>query len=472
MTSILCSTDSNLDESAPPCSATQSLRTSRSGEACLPRVAADAASMKILVFAHTPPPHHGQSAMVELLLRQLRLAPADEGRSYAFEVFHVNARVSDDVANIGRYEVRKVGRLLRHCIAAIGHRMRSGVRVLYYVPAPPMRSAVYRDWLVMLLCRPFFPMVVFHWHAAGLGDWLARGARPWERWLTRRLLGRHRLSIVLTEAGRGDAAAFQAIETSVVPNGIPDPCPDYEARLAPARERRSRQLMRLIHEAPDGLKTRVRVLFIGLCTAEKGLFDLLEALAEANARLAGAGRPFRLSLDVAGKFWQAEEQQRFERRCAGADLQLGGLDTGTAAPAVTYHGFVSGGAKARLFENADLFCFPTRYSAESFGLVLLEGMAYGLPVVTTRWRHLPELLPAGYPGLVEPRSPVQLAASLTKMLELEWGGRLRSHFLARYSETVHGRLIREALGRVCRPEPVQGLDRAHAPQPTGHGNAA
>jgi len=39
---------------------------------------------KILVFAHVPPPHHGQSVMVQIMLEGLRADPR-------FEVHHVDA---------------------------------------------------------------------------------------------------------------------------------------------------------------------------------------------------------------------------------------------------------------------------------------------------------------------------------------------------------------------------------------------
>ena len=74
-------------------------------------------------------------------------------------------------------------------------------------------------------------------------------------------------------------------------------------------------------------------------------------------------------------------------------------------PCVTYAGFVFGPAKQRILTESDCFCFPTYYYAESFGLVLVEAMAFGLPVITTRWRSIPELLPQDYPGFVDIRSP-------------------------------------------------------------------
>jgi hypothetical protein len=46
-------------------------------------------------------------------------------------------------------------------------------------------------------------------------------------------------------------------------------------------------------------------------------------------------------------------------------------------------------------------------------------MAFGLPIVTTRWRSIPELLPSGYPGLVAIRSPAQIADHLLQLLPVK-----------------------------------------------------
>ena len=51
---------------------------------------------KILVFAHVPPPHHGQSVMVQILLEGL---PADP----RFEVHYVDMMVSEDVEGVGPF---------------------------------------------------------------------------------------------------------------------------------------------------------------------------------------------------------------------------------------------------------------------------------------------------------------------------------------------------------------------------------
>ena len=87
---------------------------------------------KILVFAHVPPPHHGQSVMVQVLLDGLRADPR-------FEVHHVDARVSDDLEDVGSFRAGKFFRLLKYILQAWWIRLRHGSMAFYYVPAPAKR---------------------------------------------------------------------------------------------------------------------------------------------------------------------------------------------------------------------------------------------------------------------------------------------------------------------------------------------
>jgi glycosyltransferase involved in cell wall biosynthesis len=80
--------------------------------------------------------------------------------------------------------------------------------------------------------------------------------------------------------------------------------------------------------------------------------------------------------------------------------------------------------------------------------VLIEAMAFGLPVVTTRWRGLDELLPRGYAGLVDLRSPDQIAARLLKLMRENYDDALRRKFEASYTDEVFARNIRVALQRL------------------------
>jgi glycosyltransferase involved in cell wall biosynthesis len=359
--------------------------------------------MKLLVFAHRPPPLHGQSAMVATLLDGLKADPE-------IEVFHVDARFSDTTRDIGAWKPAKLGRLLSSCFRAWRLRWRHGPAVLYYVPAPAKRSALYRDIAVMLLCRPFFPKLVLHWHASGLGQWLASEATWFERLLARAALGRADLSIVLAPELESDARLLQPKTVRVVPNSIPDPGEPPVRRLRAA-------------EAPGN------VLFLGLCTREKGLFDALEAVALANS----AGRRCRLT--VAGGFASAAEQEEFRVRCE----RLG-------AHIAEYVGFADEDRKRELFHNADVFCFPTRYPHEGQPLTVMEALAADLPTVATRWRSIPSMVPATHVWLVEPGHPAAIATALAAALDSPPPmGALRRHYREHFTPERHLAAMKAAL---------------------------
>jgi glycosyltransferase involved in cell wall biosynthesis len=130
---------------------------------------------------------------------------------------------------------------------------------------------------------------------------------------------------------------------------------------------------------------------------------------------------------VAGGFWLEEEKLALEKRIAELRFPDG-------TPQVEHRGFVSGKAKHALFEESDCLLFPTYYNAESFGIVLVEAMAHGLPVITTNWRMIPELLPKGYPLIVRPRAPTEIADALERVRSrpAEWN--LRKHYLENFTD--------------------------------------
>ena len=104
--------------------------------------------VKILVFAHKPPPHHGQSYMVQLLVDALGgdvRTLSQRGPSSRIECYHLDARYSADTDDVGQARFSKVLLALKYSLQAVWCRFRHGVRHLYYVPAFPARTPVYRD---------------------------------------------------------------------------------------------------------------------------------------------------------------------------------------------------------------------------------------------------------------------------------------------------------------------------------------
>jgi glycosyltransferase involved in cell wall biosynthesis len=393
--------------------------------------------IKILVFAHVPPPHHGQSYMVQLMLEGFggdhrKHARRHQPNSFGIECYHVNARVSKKLEDIGDFRLGKFLLLLWYCVQAIWCRFRYGVDNLYYVPAPGKRSALYRDWMVMALCRPFFKRVILHWHAAGLGKWLETAVRIRSRATTYNLMKNADLSIVLSRYNQADAEKLLPQRIRIVSNGIPDPCPNFEREILPIRRERAEARRRLLSGEPAGHEVTLnassdhevfRVLYIAHCIRNKGLFDAIEGVRLAAKQLRERRSPLSLHFTIAGNFVTPEERQEFDTLIGDADCV--GL--------IHYAGFVSGEQKNQLLRASDLFCFPTFYQNENQPVNLIEAMAFGLPIVTTRWRSLPEMFPEGYPGLVEVHAPNQVGKAILQLAGADNAEDMRNMFLREFT---------------------------------------
>src|SRR5262249_61364159 len=103
-------------------------------------------------------------------------------------------------------------------------------------------------------------------------------------------------------------------------------------------------------------------------------------------------------------------------RWAGGTSPEGGLSSGSVAepllqrsPWVEFIGEVGGAAKDAFLGNAFAVLFPINW-AEPFGLVMIEAMACGTPVVAFRRGSVPEVMVDGVTGFVVDDVPAAVAA--------------------------------------------------------------
>ncbi len=83
---------------------------------------------------------------------------------------------------------------------------------------------------------------------------------------------------------------------------------------------------------------------------------------------------------------------------------------------VRFLGFIEHGRLPQYYARADLLVLPSR--RESFGLVVAEAMACGLPVVATTAGAIPEIVEDGVTGvLVPPDDPEALASAIAALLD-------------------------------------------------------
>jgi glycogen(starch) synthase len=178
---------------------------------------------------------------------------------------------------------------------------------------------------------------------------------------------------------------------------------------------------------------RWRLLYVGRIDARKGVIDAVEALARLDA---GA------TLTIAGEGDPAE-RARLDGRVAA--LALGRR--------VSFTGMLSRPQLSELYEAADAVLFPVRWS-EPWGLVPLEAMARGRPVVATGLGGSGEYLRDRRNCLlVPPADPAALAAAVAELGTSDGlRERLRAEGVrtaAAHTESAFNSAVESALQRAC-----------------------
>lgn len=192
-------------------------------------------------------------------------------------------------------------------------------------------------------------------------------------------------------------------------------------------------------DAVEAVQQRLRVpapyiLSVGVLQPRKNLPRLVRAYNRIAPRI-----PHRLVL-VGKEGWAPEELRE-----AVAETPVG--------KEVIFTGYVADADLPALYAAADLFVYPSLY--EGFGLPVLEAMACGTPVITSRVSSLPEV--AGDAGmLIDPTSEAALAEAMRELLQDPARRQMLSH---RGQERARGftwertaQMTRDVYRRVTSPQ--------------------
>ena len=103
--------------------------------------------------------------------------------------------------------------------------------------------------------------------------------------------------------------------------------------------------------------------------------------------------------------------------------------------------------KGEFLGRAMALLFPIDWP-EPFGLVMIEAMANGTPVVAFRRGSVPEIIDEGETGYIV-NSEDEAVSAITKLADID-RGRVRKVFEERFSSTVMARNYLRLYWRVCR----------------------
>lgn len=329
--------------------------------------------IKILVVGQTPPPYGGQAMMIQYML---------DGEYQKAEMHHVRMCFSREFNDRGKFSLYKVMHIFTVIWNVWKMRFGHGINTMYYPVSSAPKVALLRDAIILMCTRWLFKEVVYHFHAAGVSEELPKYPQPL-RGMVYSILKKPELAITSSEHNPKDAEYLKAKQVKVIPLGIPD---------SNAEE------VRKVY----GENAHLTVMFMGLLNGTKGEGYVLDAVNTLNK----SGKDVRFIF--AGKFESEEYREEFFAKVKEYGLQ----------DKVEYKGIVTGEDKKRMFLSADVFCFPSFFSSESFGIVLLEGMMYQMPLIASRWRGIQSVVEEGRNGyLVDIKNSEQIADALIKLFD-------------------------------------------------------
>ncbi len=194
----------------------------------------------------------------------------------------------------------------------------------------------------------------------------------------------------------------------------------------------TRDSVRAKHDRPPTEDRPIRLLFLSSLIDTKGYPEFLEAIR----RLAAWGGP-AVEAVLCGRITPSEYSVRFRDPVTATswiEEQIAAINVSMRARARWVKG-AWGAEKAELFRSADIFVLPTSYAVEAQPLALLEAMASGCAIVTTRAGEISTILDGECAVLLESVSTDSVEKAL-QTLSLDPGRRMRMALEAnrRYAE--------------------------------------
>jgi glycosyltransferase involved in cell wall biosynthesis len=350
---------------------------------------------RILIIGQTPPPFHGQAIMQNYL--------AQANWNWCKKEF-VRMNFSEEIKEVGTFKIKKILQLFK-LINRVRKSTKTKFELIYYPPAGPHRIPIYRDLIFLFYFKIFSQKIILHFHAGGINHIFNKVTKI-ESYFIKKAFHKVDAAIVLTDWLRKEVEWLMPKKLFVVGNGIEDVFQSFSPKIK--------------HGNP------LSFLFIGNLKKEKGIYTLLQSALI----LKDLGEKFEIKF--IGSFHSNEEKQSFSNY-----INENGLNN-----YIRYLGAKSGNEKWREFENVDVLCLPT-YETEAMPISILEAMMFQIPVITTNWRSIPDLIRHEENGLLfEPKNADQLAACMQRLIHNEgdrkqMGIQARKDYLENFTVEQH-----------------------------------
>jgi len=322
---------------------------------------------KILILAQTPPPFHGQSVMLNELVK---------AKWKWCEKKFIRLDFSDSIENVGRFSIKKIFRLVKIIFRIYKESRRGKIGIISYPPAPAQRIPFYRDLIILAVARRLTKKIVFHFHASGF-DNISKKFSRLESFLAKKIYSNPDAVIVIYNQKIREVKWIKPKKVFIVPNGVADHFIKKSAR-----------------------SSMIRILSVGQISKEKGLLANLDV----SRRLKNKGVNFTWIYmgDWISKSTKKIAMKFIRDNCLENNIEFVGVKTGSK--------------KWDEYSRSDIFCLLTKYECEIMPLTILEAMMMGKIVIATTRGAISIMIADKKTGfLVENKNPKKIVGIIREV---------------------------------------------------------
>jgi len=304
---------------------------------------------KLLCILHRSPPTHGAAKVGDFISESKKL-------NEKFDCQFITIKSSNTIGNIGKINFKKLYLVVKLYIKIF-------IALIFFRPdkiyftASINSIAFYRDILLSTLwkCYKLFKKtdIYYHYHTKGINKFVSVSKKNLK--LTNFFLKDVNL-ILLSPLLKDDFKKIDNYKNILyLPNGVENNLTNKE----------------FISYLEEKKFHNINILYLSNMIKSKGYFEIL--------KLANLFKNKKYHFHFAGGWQDKEDEKEFFKYIKKNNLEK----------IVTFHGFVNGEQKRKLFIDTSLFVFPTRYKNEAFPLTILESLSYGVPILSTNEGSIP-----------------------------------------------------------------------------------
>ncbi len=362
---------------------------------------------KFLIIGQLPPPIIGANVMAEMLMSSLN--------NLGYEADIVQRIFSKTQVELGQFSFIKILKVPVMAYRIIRQIKRKKPDICIYFISVVL-SAFLLDALFIFILRLLGVPYILYCHGKGLKN-IGKRNYIWH-FVAKKTIGGSIGALVLGERLRNDLTPYLDLQKIyVLPNAA-----KKEVGGPPKLKD---------HKLKDNETTQI--MFLANLKEDKGPLEFLKMAQEVSKRAP------HVRFLLAGP----KKHEHFYQKLLEV-IKRAELDSVVDLPGGLYNK-----KKTKAFQESDIFVYPTKNDA--FGLVIIEAMQHGLPVISSPEGAIPEIIDNGRNGfIVDPNNISQLTDKVLKLvndknLRLKMGMEARKKYEEKYTIDVYQKNLAMAI---------------------------